>query len=88
MIDDEEHPLSSDDDLLEEDRLKERRSLMGKIFSDRVIGVEAVRLTLGKIWKISKLGLFKIVGHNTYMIMFANEADKLRVMDGRPWLFD
>lgn len=42
----------------------------------------------GKIWKLSKLAIFKKMGKNTFSITFANEADKLRVEAGKPWLFD
>ncbi|KAF5474654.1 hypothetical protein F2P56_006537 [Juglans regia] len=64
------------------------RSIVGKIFLDRTIGRETLSATMRKIWRISKPAEFREVGDNKFVISFSSVADKLRVLDGRPWLFD
>lgn len=41
-----------------------------------------------KSWRVSKPAIFKEVGKNIFAITFAAKADKLRVVEGKPWLFD
>lgn len=41
-----------------------------------------------KIWKLSKPTSFKEVGKNIFIVTFAIEVDKQRVMYGKPWIFD
>lgn len=71
-----------DDDTTIKDRLKEQRSLVGKLSANRSIGVYVLRVTMGKIWKITKPTLFKTVGRNIFTITFATLADKQKVIDG------
>lgn len=39
------------------------------------------------IWKSSKKFEIEMVGQNLFLILFANEVDTERVMEGRPWFF-
>lgn len=43
---------------------------------------------MDKIWRISKHAIFKELRPNHFIIMFAMEADKQKVLAGRPWHFD
>ncbi|XP_042964509.1 uncharacterized protein LOC122298706 [Carya illinoinensis] len=72
------------DDLFE----KEERSLVGRVCIERSISQEVIESTLAKIWRISRRAKFLEVCPNTFVITFANLADKIRVWEGRPWLFD
>lgn len=71
-----------------EELIKERHYLVGKIFSDRRINRETMESTMGKIWRISKQAAFTEVEKNMFMVTFATETDKYKVMSGKPWLFD
>lgn len=58
------------------------------VCADKYIGKEAIRVTMGKIWRLSKPTSFKEVGKNIFIISFVKEKYKQRVMDGKPWFFD
>lgn len=72
----------------EDDKIKERMSLMGKIFTDRQISKVTIGGLMGKIWCISKPAIFSEVGSNSFIVTFATEIDKQRVINGKLWLFD
>lgn len=55
---------------------------------ERSVSKEAVRTTMGKIWKLSNFAEFKKAGKNVFIITFSTEVDKHRVLVGKPWLFD
>lgn len=84
----EDKTITLGEKLSEEDQSKEQRSLLGKVCTDRTIGKEILKVTMGKIWRISKPEVIHEVEKNMFTITFDTESDKLRVLDGRPWLFD
>lgn len=43
---------------------------------------------MGKICVLSKPAVFTEVGKNRIIISFNIEANKAKVINGRPWLFD
>ncbi|KAF5443043.1 hypothetical protein F2P56_035638 [Juglans regia] len=43
---------------------------------------------MAKVWKISKHAVFHECGANVFTLTFATHADKYKVLDGKPWLFD
>lgn len=63
---------------------KKHKSLIGKVCVNRGIGKEVHHKTTGKIWRISKLTSFIEVKKNLFIVTFATEADKQKVMDVRP----
>lgn len=65
------------EDTPEEEIIKERRSLVGKIFSDRYITQEIVKGTMWKIRRINKQKAFTKVERNTFMITFATETTNI-----------
>lgn len=77
-----------EEEVIEEDTIKEQRSLVGKICLDRGISKEVIQTTMGKIWSLSKSTSFKEVEKNLFIITFSIEAEKQRVLLGKPWLFD
>lgn len=60
----------------EDDKIKERMSLMGKIFTDRQISKATIGELMGKIWRISKPAIFSEVGSNIFIVTFATKIDK------------
>lgn len=78
-----------EEEVSEMDNIKERRSLVGKIFSERSISRDTIQTTtMGKIWKLTRSASFKEVEKNLFIITFATEAEKQMVFSGKPWLFD
>lgn len=59
-----------------------------KICSEWHIGNDIIRSTTTKVLKLSKLASFMEICTNLLIITFVIQADKLRVMEGRPSLFD
>ncbi|XP_040994394.1 uncharacterized protein LOC121240945 [Juglans microcarpa x Juglans regia] len=84
----EEENVSIEINLSEESGVKAKRSLVGKIISNRVISKEVVRRTMEKIWRVGKLLEFHEFRANSFIITFANPGDKNRVLGGKPWQFD
>ncbi|XP_042952161.1 uncharacterized protein LOC122289250 [Carya illinoinensis] len=71
-------------------KLKKRGecSLIGKVCSNRTKGKDVVSATMSKIWKVSRPPVFTEIRTNVFIVTFATEGDKRRVLEGRPWLFD
>lgn len=74
--------------LSEEDKIKERHSLLGRIFIDRAVSKETITGMTKKIWRLSKPPVFIEVGMNRFIVTFATETYKQRVISGWPELFD
>lgn len=81
-------PIMVDKSPSDSNKKKSSRSLVGRLCSSRTVGKEVIQTTMAKIWKISMPTIFKEIRQNLLTIMFATEADKLKVVEGRPWLFD
>lgn len=64
------------EEVSEMDNTKDRRSLVGKICSERNVSRDVIQSTMGKIWKLSKAVIFKEVERNMFIITFNTEADK------------
>lgn len=74
---------------VEEAQRKGDRSLVGKLCMNWSIGKEVIASTIAKVWKLkmSKPVVFHEFGPNVFVTL-AIHANKQRVMEGRPWLFD
>lgn len=88
LMEDEICKIDVDEGLSEDERIKEKRSVIGKIIVNCIIGLDIIKTTMNKIWRISRSSSFKEVGDNLFIITFATELDKQRVLDGQSWLFD
>lgn len=53
-----------------------------------MIRKDLVRLMMDKVWRVSKPMEFHEIEGNYFVITFANQSDRNRVLDGCPWLFD
>ncbi|XP_042962419.1 uncharacterized protein LOC122296681 [Carya illinoinensis] len=69
-------------------QFKEDWSLVCKACSMRTISKVVLESTMAKVWRISKAAIFTEVSTNIFVVTFETQADKLRVSEGRPWLFD
>lgn len=73
---DEQHTIIIYGEVTEEDCSNEQRSVLGRLCMEQSVGKEAIRTTMGKIWKLSQATEFKEVGKNTFIITFSTKADK------------
>lgn len=77
-------PIKWAEEPTEEDDVKSRISLLGKLCSNRRIGKDILQTTMGKIWKISRKPIFKEINQNLFTITFGTEEDKKKILEGRP----
>lgn len=63
-------------------------AVVGKVITMRSYNFEALKRTLNQIWSLTKDGLFRQIENGLFVIQFAVEKDKSKVMEGRPWTFD
>lgn len=80
--------LTEEDGDVAEITAKGKQCLVGKLISERVVGKESIRSTLCRGWKPTGSLSFKVEGENTFVIEFEHVWDKIRVMEGRPWIFE
>ncbi|KAF5472196.1 hypothetical protein F2P56_004583 [Juglans regia] len=88
LTEEESKCIDLDDEIPEELKNKEDCSLVGKVWVERSISRMVIENTMAKVWRISRKAQFQEVGTNMFVMTFANQADKLRILQGRPWLFD
>jgi hypothetical protein len=62
--------------------------VVGKLLADRSVGKEIIKTPLIRAWQPTKSVTFKTLGTNLFLIDFADECDKIRVMEGQLWTFD
>jgi hypothetical protein len=69
-------------------RLRNGRCLIGRIMSNRRVQKEAFKAFMARLWKTTGKVVFKELEDNIWLLEFSSEADKKRVLEGCPWLFD
>lgn len=62
--------------------------LVGKLVADLTVSKAIIRTTLLRGWKPTRELSFKVLGDNLFLLDFENEWDKIRVLEGRPWVFE
>jgi len=61
--------------------------LIGKLMVERIVPKEYFRVPLLKIWRPVGTVSFQVIGGNIFIAEFEEEGDKIKVMEGRPWIF-
>lgn len=69
-------------------RVQGARCLMGKICMEKGINKEAFKSILTRLWRTTGRVIFRELQEKIWLFEFVDEADKRRVMVGRPWSFD
>lgn len=88
LIEEENELIKINNGMADAAREKDDRSVIGKICLEKQIEKEVLASTMAKVWRLSKQAMFQEVGSNVFVIAFNTHADKVKVMEGRPWLFD
>lgn len=73
---------------MEEIRLKGANCLVVKYWMERKYNKKAFKSVLSKLWQSVGRVSFKELQDNLWLFEFAEEDDKRKVLDGRPWSFD
>jgi hypothetical protein len=77
------------EEFIQQVSLKGKSCLVGKLMVERIVGKKMIKKgTLIRGWKPMGFLIFKVLGENTFLIEFEYEWDKLRVLEGRPWIFN
>ncbi|KAH6757436.1 hypothetical protein C2S52_023433 [Perilla frutescens var. hirtella] len=64
-----------------------RRSLIGKVFSMRVVNRETLRIQVPKILHLRRSVDIEIVGYNLFVIVFGSFEDQSHALQDGPWHF-
>lgn len=78
-LEDEDVTISSDEC---------NRSLMGKIFGDKIANFSGLQTTMAILWSSIKPFKTRELGVNMYQFVFDSEADQQKVLHGKAWSFD
>jgi hypothetical protein len=62
--------------------------IIGQLLSERIVSKETIKDSLLGWWRIKGFSTFKILGGNLFLIEFEKASDKVRVLEGRPWVFE
>jgi hypothetical protein len=60
----------------------------GKLVANIIVPKEFYKAPLTRAWRPNGAVTFKVIGENMFIAEFELEWDKMRIMEGRPWLFD
>jgi hypothetical protein len=62
--------------------------LAAKFLTQRSLNVEAVACTFKPMWRTDQGFTIRDMGNNILVIVFDDEADRERVLQGEPWAYD
>lgn len=65
-----------------------KRSLVGKVFGDKKANFTGLKNTLNGIWNTSKPFKISELKNNLFQFIFESEQDKMKIFNGRSWIFD
>jgi hypothetical protein len=61
--------------------------MVGKLVSDLLVSKETIKMTLKCWWRPLGEMNFKVLGENLFLIVFEDAKDKVRALEGCPWVF-
>jgi hypothetical protein len=88
LTEEESVGFEAKEEVFEEAIVQGQSCIVGKLLVERVVGKESIRSTLIRWWKPKDYLSFKVMGENLFLIEFTNPCDKIRVLEGRPWIFE
>jgi hypothetical protein len=88
LLEDETSGVSLEDSEIEPMVSRGKYCLIGKLLSDRVVTKDFLKASMKCAWRPAGETVFQAIEDNMFVVEFDNEWDKIRIMEGRPWLFD
>ncbi|KAL2920989.1 hypothetical protein RDABS01_012480 [Bienertia sinuspersici] len=90
LIEEEEVVIGSKESLNHDETAKTKIDLMmvSKLLTDRPFNFEAMKRTLGAVWRLQNDMAVRMIESNLFIFKFASIADKERVVQRCPWFFD
>jgi hypothetical protein len=61
---------------------------VGKLIADRLVSKETIKTKMVRGWRPLGNLSFKVLGENLFLLEFEYECDRIRVLEGRPWVFE
>ena len=80
LTDTEQEEVTLEQDWVEETEAEGEKCIIGKVLSNRVVNMEAMRNVFSKIWKLSGALSIKEVGEKVYLFRFEKWVEKERVL--------
>ena len=65
-----------------------KRSVIGKVFGDKVAHIAGVRSFASNMWIFAKNLRIVEIGIKKFQFIFDNMHDREKVLGGRPWVYD
>ncbi|XP_059436686.1 uncharacterized protein LOC132169716 [Corylus avellana] len=65
-----------------------KQCLVGKLIADHLVSKDTIRAKLIRGWKPSGNLSSRVLGENLFFLEFEHEWDKIRFLEGRPWVFE
>lgn len=62
--------------------------VVGKLTVERTVSKEVIKSTMAKAWKTSKPFTLVDIKPKLFVISFETTANRQKIINGRPWLFD
>lgn len=65
-----------------------QRSLLGKIYGNKVANFTGLKNTLSVMWSFVKPFKIRELGVNFYQFTFDSQQDMIKILHGKAWTFD
>jgi hypothetical protein len=88
LVEEEEDELEITAPVIEGLAQRGKLCLLGKLIADRLISKETIRSKLIRGWRPLGTISFTVLGENLFLLEFQYECDRIRVLEGRPWVFE
>jgi hypothetical protein len=77
-----------EEDVMGESRTIGSKCLLGKLITDKLFSKEVLKTTMLRLWGASRGITTTNISDNLFAFQFPNEYERMRVLNGAPWLFD
>jgi hypothetical protein len=88
LVEEEDDELEIADPAMDGLAQRGKLCLVGKLIADRLISKETIKSKLIRGWKSLGKISFTVLGENLFLLEFQYECDRIRVLEGRPWVFE
>ena len=88
ITDEEEEVIQIGEDEMELNAISLKDSLVGKLLCSKPYNMKALKTIMGSLWKTRGALEISELEHDVLRFKFENTADKNRVLETGPWLFD
>ncbi|XVE95711.1 hypothetical protein REPUB_Repub02eG0122900 [Reevesia pubescens] len=88
LTDEEQSVVAIEKSWVEDTFERSGHCLVGKLMTKKMVNVEALKIVLSKVWKVSRSLDTKEEGDKMFLFYFGNKKEKDRVLLTQPWSFN